>query len=391
MAAAVLSREKILSVALPSVSVAAGEGTIKFEALSANDVDFVRGILAESPVDFALSLMANQARGDPSRAVLAALPRPTLLRACRTWASHSSTLGVDPRSIKRFDDVRRSAAEKLVGWDQTTRAVARRLSQVVPKLDFKIPNVLHRELRKIQLVSDQIAELASGLTSITAQVVSSFRSAIPDPQGLAVALAEANDGKAHLDDHGYGFVTMDWDIPQLRRIMRERPSLRETHHEFLRYTREQSFGSKLLKRVKSSGTLSRRAPILRSAVDAHIRRDYSLSVPVLYAQLEGVLADLLIVEGLARRSGGTARKAQTGGKLRGFQEKAKQYGKGASVARHFITQGILEALAPERNAVLHGSKTQYRQASRSVRLLLLIDTLVGIVVEMEVQPVQSEV
>ncbi len=337
-----------------------------------------------APVDFAIQLLAHQARGRLGPEALGVLPRPTLLRIARTWGSHPGTLAADPSAIRRFSDFQAVAKAWLKDWDTKILRLEQRFRvAVAPILGTQVlSDGIRQQMRAIEVAGRTLRALSQPLTHITDSIAESFTASLPDWGQVQRALREADRGKEHLDEIGYGFVVSDWGIPALREIAKERPTAREVHRAFLAQTRSAEFASALLQRVEGSRTLQRRAPILQPAYNAHCEREYALSVPVFYAQLEGILTDLLVLEGLARRRGHRAHK-RTGGELRGLGPKARHYSKGESVMRQFLTQELLEGLVPDRNGVLHGSKTSYRQARRSSHLLLLIDVLTKITVATE--------
>lgn len=379
------TRKRILKLELTRIEVEVkGRPSLQLDVLSIKDVDDLRVKLDLRSVEFAVQVLVHQSRGEVDTTALRRLPRPTLLRIARTWACHPGTLAAESSKIRKFVDFRTLARRRLDEWDRQAIGLARRLRRAMAPVvvSSQISAGIRQQMRKIEVASRSLQALSQTATEINESIAKSFTASLPDWEQIRQAFREADHGKDHLDDIGYGFVVGDWGIPALRRIARDRPDSREVHRAFLEFTRETHFGEELLQRLAGSQTLRRREPILRSAYAAHMSRDYALTVPVFYAQLEGVLTDLLIVEGLARRRGRRAVR-RTGAELRGLGPKAMQYGKGESTVRKFVTREILEDLVPERNGVLHGSKTWYRQARRSARLLLLIDVLTKIVVTLE--------
>lgn len=239
------------------------------------------------------------------------------------------------------------------------------------------------EFAKIQAASQNMSAMIAETVQVTKTIAEQFRASLPDPAILQRALRESEQGQAHLDAYGYGFATFDMAVGRLRLIAKEKPDSREIHRAFLDRSRDPVFGERLETRIAGSRVLAQRLPIIRAILTAHLGRSYALSVPCLYAQLEGILTDLLILEGLARRAGSQALSASSGKKLDGLTKKAREYGRKSTPMRTFVTSSILERLSPDRNSVLHGAKTAYRQAKRSARLLLLVDALTHVVEETE--------
>jgi hypothetical protein len=370
-----------------------GDDRVALRTLSVNDVAVLTGMLGLPPIELALQILAHQAEDLPDAlAVLGELPRPTLLRLARTWASQPGTFGAAPNNIRSFDAFKTVAVEKVDEWERPIRELSARLSRsIAPAIIPVFPAKLKAELVKIEatsqcitmMVEQQVGRITDELTKITDEITASFRANLPDLSALQKAVDEAKKGKEHLDIHGYGFAVFDASLSGLRQIARERPDSRKIHRAFLERSRDPDFGLQLIGRVTQSSSLARREADLRAALKAHVNREYALSVPCLYAQLEGILTDLLVIEGLARRRGMKAFPTAGTNELVGLKKKAHEYGQKAAPMRDFVTASILGRLSAERNAVLHGSKTSYLQANRSARLLLLVDALTHLVVSTE--------
>jgi hypothetical protein len=67
----------------------------------------------------------------------------------------------------------------------------------------------------------------------------------------------------------------------------------------LTLTRSEEFAAELKERVLGSSVLEHRWEIVEQALDARRRREYLLSIPPLLAQIEGVIADALVLKNLA--------------------------------------------------------------------------------------------
>jgi hypothetical protein len=124
-----------------------------------------------------------------------------------------------------------------------------------------------------------------------------------------------------------------------------------------------------------NGAIVHRMPILREVVDAHKEGRYFLTVPVLFAQIEGCVADAFNVKG----------------KLRGtrFDELTRLMVKGTfdfpgnEVARKFWAAQVRVAFEHgnpirselSRHAIAHGADTVYGTEARSLKGLLFFDFL----------------
>ena len=375
-----------LSLAPPVVVVPfPGDVTVSFRTLSLKDLLAIVARLDLPSVEFAVETLADQAQDLPEAvAVLRQLPRPTLLRLLRSWAAHPNTFEVAPSEIRSFAGFKRIAEGKVNEWLRLLRELGQRVSKSLGLSTVPLfSEVLTGELAKIGAVTQQMSAMIAESTQVTKRVAETFREILPDPDLMQQALQEAERGKAHLDAHGYGFAVSDMALGTLRLIARQKPDSREIHRAFLDTTRDPEFAERLVTRMTESRKLGRREPIVRAIVNAHLHRNYALSVPCLYAQLEGILTDLLILEGLARRAGSHTLSAGSGEKLIGLTKKSREYGTKHTTMRTFVTSSILERLSPDRNAVLHGSKTAYLQARRSAHLLLLVDALTRVLAETE--------
>ncbi|WP_449252664.1 YecA family protein [Brevundimonas naejangsanensis] len=114
-------------------------------------------------------------------------------------------------------------------------------------------------------------------------------------------------------------------------------------------------------------SFSSRRAILMDAVTAHYQGSYSLSVPVLFAQIEGILRD---IGGLAAKENvrPTIKKDWDSRTLFGLTEGAAEFN--AFLSKLYEGQkggGLLN-----RNRVLHGTDTTYGTLENSLILLLVL-------------------
>lgn len=376
-----LTRKDILSLKRTPIDVRLDGGEqLSLRVLSLGDAEALAARASLGAVEFTVLTLAHQSLSpSPVEVRLRALPRPTVLRVARTWAAEHQNLSVSPGEIRRFADFKRLSLAKVDEWQQPIRALEARLAaQFAPHRKLDQSMRIQEQLQKIAATAAVVKRAADSLREVGASFAQTFRTALPDPKVLAEAFREADEGKAHLDRHGYGFAIGEWGIVSLRRVAREKPSSREVHSAFLAFTRGDRFRRRFLGRFESNRPLSRRHSVVEAALQAHVDRAYALSIPVLYAQLEGVLTDLLVSQGLAVTRGTKAYKL-TGGELYGLGPKTKKYAERQADFGAFVTASILEALSPDRNAVLHGMKISYARAKTSARLLLLVDTLAAMI------------
>ena len=378
----------VLSLSLgPAVVVLPfpGDVAVSFRTLSGKDLQALVARLDLPSVELAVETLADQAQDLPeAAAVLRQLPRPTLLRLLRSWAALPNTLEAAPSEIRSFADFKRIVKKKVDEWLRPISELGQHLSKSMGLLAVPLFSMtLTDELAKIGAAAQNFSAMIAETARVQEAIAEMLRASLPDPDLMQQALQEAEQGKAHLDTYGYGFAVSDMALGTVRLIAREKPDSREIHRSFLDVSRHSEFAERLVTRMARSRKLGHRKLIVRAILSAHLDRNYALSVPCLYAQLEGILTDLLILEGLARRAGSHTLSAGSGEKLTGLTKKAREYGTKHTTMRTFVTSSILERLSPDRNAVLHGSKSAYRQAKRSARLLLLVDALTRMLAQTE--------
>ena len=195
-------------------------------------------------------------------------------------------------------------------------------------------------------------------------------------------------GKAMLDETGYGFAGhallstvfayLEEIDPQVRAAVATR--------DFLAYTRSEDFEHALRASFEESIMLRRWWRIIDRALAAHRQRDYVLSIPPLLAQVEGAIADALILKGTvvpigkklyAKEPNGTIKRNRKGERIaiHGASELLKRSG----FKDHAVLKGIAEVMTDkvlqERNSILHGRRTSYGTAKLSNQALLMLSIL----------------
>lgn len=134
--------------------------------------------------------------------------------------------------------------------------------------------------------------------------------------------------------------------------------------------------SNLLENWENQTWLAPRKHILRSAIKAHFRGEYVLAVPVLLAQLEGIIRDVV--------PHNHEKEQLTNYKIRNYlkpiheqyeeielAEKFDDYLKG-TIHVNFVTGQPLKSDLG-RNAILHGADTEYGVITNSLKIICLFD------------------
>lgn len=176
---------------------------------------------------------------------------------------------------------------------------------------------------------------------------------------------------------------MNRTFPEIRELFKdsEKPAI-QVYQDF--FSVEENTKD-LLQEWANDGYFSRRHRILNLAVNAHLRKEYELSIPVFLSQIEGVLRELLSVD----------KHSKFEQKLkRLFPESASEQDNyslrnltGADVVIDVICGEIFESTGnlarksekpkyPNRHEILHGVDVQYYQDQfASTRCLLVLDLL----------------
>lgn len=203
-------------------------------------------------------------------------------------------------------------------------------------------------------------------------------------------------GEQTLDESGLGFLVDLWHLGVVASFADVPPQVRNpvVTRRLLTYTRSSEFEEELRAPFERSRLLRRRWPIIRAVLGAHRGRQYALAVPVLMAQIEGIVADSMVFQGLVVRRGHKVFRRGPGGKplldkngkpieIKGLdplvrQSRLQQHPLLADLATH-----IADVLAPDRNGVLHGANTSFGTAKQAVRCLLVVRGLAALFNELE--------
>lgn len=124
--------------------------------------------------------------------------------------------------------------------------------------------------------------------------------------------------------------------------------------------------------------LRRRAHILDAVMRAHLRKDFSLTVPVLLASVEGVVADLHVPKGRMRQADVKRYLGETFASQDAPERWSSQLN---DTARSVIVDAMVgsfyhgDPLPKEvrRNAVLHGADVGYDTEANSLKAILMLD------------------
>ncbi|MCD4686196.1 MAG: hypothetical protein K8S97_09690 [Anaerolineae bacterium] len=218
-----------------------------------------------------------------------------------------------------------------------------------------------------------------------------FFESLPVVTEIAESIERAASGAETITLGGYSFVLHDLTVRYVASFsdylhVPSRVRGAVVTNKLLAVTRSSSFIEDMRVIFTTSPLLRRRWHIVQLAWKAHFRREYALAIPALFAQIEGVFGDLLIIRGRGVRRGGEMfirTKKDRWAKVSGLQNLV-EYSK---LKREplFIEaiDFMLNQLIPDRNAILHGGNTKYGRAKLSVQLVFLLFFLSHVVIDLE--------
>ncbi|MGH2530932.1 MAG: hypothetical protein ACRDJW_01380 [Thermomicrobiales bacterium] len=291
------------------------------------------------------------------------------------------------------------------------------LLQITPPLSIAVNPVANWPSTLVSPILEGIQEAAQDLVRSVAALengfldairrpiipsyqVGDFFRALPDFSGLLGRLAEIRkaheEGEQVLDDTGYSFLGFTFLTSAFAEFAQVEPRVRgaAVTNTLLALTRRRDFEDRLRRHLEGSAVLGRRWPIVERAIKAHRERNYLLSTPPLLAQIEGIVADALILKGMVRPVGRRLYAKDTNGnlKLNRRGDRIELRGLGELVQHsdfqdHAVLEGLVEVttdrLIHDRNGILHGRRTAYGRAKLSVIALLVLDMIAGEFVEFE--------
>jgi len=410
-----------------------------------------------SPRGFALQVLNNQLQ-ETSPTHPADLNDSALARAVHSWADQDRSIRQQPpeqqRSLAAFKErivshvaetkealrelsqrlyphIERSLAEMRRTATSFSPAVLQRIDELV-----RAPNHMIRAIQEaITTPSEQFAALGRALSSAAVQaavlaveeqgrlirevavaasrqieaISNSLTVAIPTcdlVRGLPSAheivevwqrheLAVAKGEKA-LDEEGFSFARSIVGVDLAVRLAQVPDQVKgaQTTNLLLAFTKGESFRLALEDQVMGSDVSKRRWEIIEKALVAHSSRVYVLSVPALFAQVEGMFTDSMIINDLAEIQNGRLYALDSAGipKLDRNGDRVRLIGLG-SKTQHSpyqnhpilseVVGALVQALTGQRNGVLHGSDTSYGRAKLSTQLMLLVFILATEIVAFE--------
>ena len=232
---------------------------------------------------------------------------------------------------------------------------------------------------------------------------------LPNFLELQVQIAKYENAADIIQNEGFSFVIelLDkWELVELG-SNRIDPVARNAAitNSLLSRTRRVEFRLQMEKTFQSTRLLARRYAVVSAALDAHMNRNYALSIPIFLAQVEGVLADLMIIRASVIRkgnklyvvdpaSGQIMQLPDRKGRLRDVEVHGLAELVNTSKLKNdenlkLTASHLTERFAPQRNSILHGSDTNYAKARLSTEALLIL-SLLALTVEYEAELVHRK-
>lgn len=380
-------RERILTQATEPIRLDLDGEEIQFRPASVRDLDpFIEWVEEKrEPRELAVQVLQHQAISDRDRTLVDQASDEDLGRLLAGWAESTRLEPWDCDSTDlqavaaafvesveaqgaRLQAVGEKIREKLEGVTNSLARAAEAMAAAVPR-DIETGFESLVQVHQMPKVSDSFRRL--GLKIERLFDVSTYWGPVENLLRGARRVGEA-------EEVGFSRVVL-WrgGRPVLVKIGALEVDDEEVVEGLvLTHTETDKFAFLVKTIVTNTPCIERRWPLVEAALQAHRDGNYALSVPVFMAQAEGVLTDVLVHKGKAKVSGFEVERVGAKGTLKGMHPKAEWWMSHAArdeflPAANFICNRFSE----RRNGVLHGTDTEYAEAERSSRSLLLLTTL----------------
>lgn len=286
----------------------------------------------------------------------------------------------------RDPEINRRALDSIIRTAELSKAVQLNLSDSMTSIS-KLTEGIGRSIQQTNNIANIIVRMHEPLLQANQSMIAASRvMASIDVSGILDAskifsdfikdlpsAEEIAEMRQIIDKSGFSFASDQLEISFIFSL-RAKTSLRQRNsvitRKLLSVANSESFEQALFTTLNENPQSKARLKIMRDAYEAHKNKKYTLSIPALLAQLEGIFTQLLVRERLLGRKNGklynTNSKRVIGlrdkGQLADFKDSAPK-----SAVEH-----ILDELVTNRNDILHGSSTSYPRAKLSTQLLWMI-------------------
>jgi len=307
------------------------------------------------------------------------------------------------REIEQFvwppDHVSRAIREAITIPTEQLAALGRTLSTDAMRSAVLAVEEQAKLIREFAAAASRQLEEISRSMTVAISSLDLVRN-LPSPQEIiqvwqAHKLAVDN-GEKTLEEEGFSFAKSIIGVDLVVALAGIPEQVRGAHmtNRLLAFTKRRAFGEALEDRINCSDVARRRWAIIERAYAAHTSRNYVLSVPCLFTQVEGLFTDSMIVNDLAEIRSGRVYALDSAGNPRldrngrpialiglGSKTQHSPYQNHATLRE--VGGALVQALTGKRNGVLHGSDTAYGRAKLSTQLMLLVFILATEIVAFE--------
>jgi hypothetical protein len=381
------------------------------------------------PFDFATQILVRlTTEPTVTASEVAAWGKNNVTKIVEQWAAHpaglakelgtSDPLGVFREQLlayhairaKRMDEQFREfrasptfkAMQEAVRWTREMRAIhdasafARLIDEQRRIADaFRPLEGISRIQLELQRQAETIAAATRGIQNSVRQALEAFETQsrfvshvlrdLPDPAELRRRSVRIESGLEALDDSGYGFTAHIWDIPFVVELGELQPGIRGAvaTNRFAAFCRDPEFYEELQTTIEATPVLRRRWPLISAGLGAHASRNYGLAIPVLLAQLEGCITDMLVLRGeaalhrgklYAKTESGAVKKGRDDKPIRliGLDAKLKHSRWQTDDVLQSVAGVIADHLVAERNDIMHGRNISYGKAKLATQVILIV-------------------
>jgi hypothetical protein len=314
----------------------------------------------------------------------------------------------------------------ILGLSQLVNNIVVPTNPIFDQINNQVSSTIHGYTQPLiglgtlfQQVSSSAQYIGDALSSITASLpqwtitpailqVEQFFASLPGLSELAKLAQEIKADNDAYEKAGYGFSSDFVSFRTIRRFASVNPRVRNaviTNH-WAKETRSSSFEQQLQELFQQSSVLRRRWHIVHQVIKAHRRREYTLAIPTLLAQVEGVITDALIMNGLVgpkvpkdpknphklylKELNGTLKLGRDGKPIEatGLGKLIDHSKWQQDPALQGVAELITTRLSGDRNAILHGRSSNYGTAKLTNQGLLLLMVLSAEVAVFEAGEVQ---
>ncbi len=247
----------------------------------------------------------------------------------------------------------------------------------------------------------QASVVAAFATDLPKFSVGTIFPSLPDLTNLTPRFERARRAYTALEEGGFSFTEHLWNWSFLLSFADAGSKVTgaAVTNRMLAYTRKDVFRQELKRTIEGSTVLRRRREFVEAALAAHIRREYHVAIPLFLAHLEGMIGDALIIKGSVRADGyklierlpNGSDKLDSKGKpvaIRGLDRLVTISPFLQHEALELASDLILNSVAKDRNAILHGRSTTYDKPKFSAQLVLMIYAFASEIAAFEAGQVQ---